>query len=119
VKPVLLGYLSARMDGSNDAVVNGRRVLAAFADREGYTLDEIFMDTDSAQPISAFVALLAAVRRGGAAAVVVPSVEHLGRTARERQTMRVLLEREGIARLLVAQPMGVAAGLDVRDVHDG
>jgi hypothetical protein len=69
MKPLLLGLVSARVASSPAAVENGRRLLASFADREGFELAEIYVDGRQGAPVSAWAALLGAIRRGSARAV--------------------------------------------------
>jgi hypothetical protein len=100
--PVLLGYQSLRLDSSPDAAENGRRILAAYAQREGYTLGLIFTDVAYGRMV-AFDALLNAVRAGGVAAVGVPTIDDLSSMPRMREAMRLRLEHAGGVRVVVAQ----------------
>jgi hypothetical protein len=105
VKPLLLGYQVSRLDSPADELVNGRRVLSAFADREGFALADVFVEHDVNRPLSAFAALIAAARAGGVEAVAVAAAADLGRIPRVRQLMRSRLEQEAGVRVLIAQPI--------------
>src|SRR5262245_30869707 len=102
MKPVLFGYQRARAGIESVDVINGRRVLAAFAEREGFTLGEINEETDPGRPSSALSALVAALPRLGVGAVAVPTLWDLGRTSWTVVAARHILERAG-ARLLVVE----------------
>jgi hypothetical protein len=101
-KPLLVGYQSLGLDSSPDAAENGRRILAAYAQREGYTLGMIFTDVAYGR-MAAFEALLDAVRAGGVAAVAVPTRDDLSPMPRMREAMRLRLEHAGGVRVVVVQ----------------
>jgi hypothetical protein len=109
VRPILLGYQTLRLDSGPEAAENGQRVLRAFAEREGFTLETVFTEVAYEGRLSALSALLERINRGGIAAVVVASPDDLGRLPRVRQAMRARLEREGHVRVLVAQIMTSSA----------
>jgi hypothetical protein len=104
-KPVLLGYQQLHANSSEDAAENGRRVLRAFAQREGYTIGMIFTEYVYGR-MQAFDALVDAVRAGGVSAVAVPELEDLAVMPRIREAMRLRLEHAGGVRVLVVQSVG-------------
>jgi hypothetical protein len=104
-KPLLVGYQSLRLDSSPDAAENGRRILAAYAQREGFALGVIFTDVAYGR-MAAFEALLDAVRAGGVAVVGVPTREDLSPMPRMREAMRLRLEHAGGVRVVVVQAAG-------------
>jgi hypothetical protein len=79
--------------------------LAEFTAREGFALTQVFVEQEPNRPCSALVALIEAVRRGGIAAVAVPTLEDLGRLPRVRRLMRDRLQREAGVRVLVVEPV--------------
>jgi hypothetical protein len=101
-KPLMLGYQSLRLDSSPDAAENGRRILAAYAQREGFALGVIFTDVAYGR-MAAFEALLNAVRAGGVAAVGVPTRDDLSPMPRMREAMRLRLENVGGVPVVVVQ----------------
>ena len=101
MKPVLYGYQTARAGTPAFEIDRGREALAAFAQREGFALGEIFVERDANHPSSALTALISAARRSGVAAVAVPTDEDLGRLPRVRRLMRTRLEREAGVQVLV------------------
>src|SRR5690242_19885265 len=57
VKPVLYGYQTVRAGTPAVEIDRGREALAAFAQREGFALGEIFVERDANHPSSALTAL--------------------------------------------------------------
>ncbi|MBT0771248.1 hypothetical protein KIH74_20075 [Kineosporia sp. J2-2] len=102
VKPMAVGYQRARGGPEAPEVVNGRRVMSAFARREGYSLTEVFEENDPTKPTAALNALVDVIKRLELRVVIVPNVWHLGRTAWTQQATRRLIERAG-ARVDVAE----------------
>jgi hypothetical protein len=118
VKPLALGYQVSRLDSPAAELVNGRRVVAAFAEREGFALAGVFVELDVNRPLSSFAALIMNARECGAEAVVVPAAEDLGRLPRVRQLLRERLEREAGVRVLIAQPVHGTAPVASADGAD-
>jgi hypothetical protein len=107
---VILGY--GRVDehtGPQDRAELAR-ALTRFADREGYALGELFVQTDALAPGAAFLAITdAARRREDVAAVVIPDMTHLGDTEERRGTMLAHLRRVTDVPVLVTTPRGSAS----------
>lgn len=103
VKPVLFGYLRLRVTATSGEETRGRRELAAFAQREGFSLAQVFVDANENRPHAALCRLIHVARQCDGAAVAVPHLGHLGSGPQARQEMRRRLERESSARLLIVQ----------------
>jgi hypothetical protein len=100
-RPVALGYQSLRLDSSDDAQEIGRRVLAAFAELQGYLLRGVYTEHAYAGRLPAFELLLSRVAREQVAAVIVPSLDDFGHTPRVRQAMQLRLGQMASLRILV------------------
>lgn len=98
----MVGYQRTQTGPESPDIVNGRRVLAAFAEREGYALSDIFEENDPTHPTAALHALMDVVQRLELRVVIVPNAWHLGRTAWTQQATRRQIERAG-ARVDVAE----------------
>jgi hypothetical protein len=97
-----LAFGYARVTGhvSEQAAQDMRKVLAAYAEREGCTLTEVFMDQEDSGS-SAFAALIDALNRSESPIVIVPSMGHFAHLPGLRIAMKNLIERETGARVLV------------------
>lgn len=93
VRPLILGYLLARPDTSGDLVDWLHSELANYAEREGFALAEVFVERENSSS-PALSALIDALRRGEAKAVVVPALDHLSGFPCGPHSLRLLLERE-------------------------
>jgi hypothetical protein len=74
-KPLLLGYLRMHLLMSDDELADAKDRLERFADLEGFTLGTVYVEHLETSP-AAFEALVEAVNRYEATAVVVPSMLH-------------------------------------------
>lgn len=104
VRPLLLGYQSARAATTPAALRAGRSALASYAQREGYTLGQIFLEADTREPLSALHALIEAAVREEAAAVAVPTAADLGRIPRIQHLVKQQMERAAEVRVLIITP---------------
>jgi len=77
-----------------------RDELAASAEREGYTLGEVFIERDTGGS-SAFAALIDALTQSKTPAVVVPDMCHFAHLLGLRVAMKDHLERETGARVVI------------------
>lgn len=93
-KPLLFGYQMARLDTTQDELLAGRAALVAFAQREGYALAEVYLESDLNRPTSALAALIAASRQRHVTAIAVPAATDLGRLKRVQELTKRRLERE-------------------------
>jgi hypothetical protein len=101
LKPVLIGYQTVRVSSSADEVAKGRRALADYAAKEGFSLADILIERDASRPRSALVALIDLVRRSDVAAVAVPTSLDLGRLPRVQRLTQERFEREAGVRVII------------------
>jgi hypothetical protein len=100
VRPLVLGYVRIRIGAVPGTVERSRLILVEFAVREGFTLEEIFMDEDENRSCAGLAGVIEAARRRRPVAVLVPHLGHLGLDARVQETMRSRMERESGVRVL-------------------
>ncbi len=101
-RPLLLGYIRARLTMTADEIDAARLSLAAFALAEGFALGTVYLEHPQTAP-AAFEALVDEVRRDNDVwAVAVPTEHHL--TDGGLQAMRRNLEHHGAVHLMVAAP---------------
>lgn len=103
MRPLAFGYLNPRPFTSSDDVAELKRELSAHANREGFSLADIYVEQIDSSA-SAFNALIEAMKRDEAPAVVVPALYHLARFPGLQLAMKEHLERETGARVLVMYP---------------
>jgi hypothetical protein len=103
MRPLIIGYLNPRPFTSDEEVARLKRELTSYADREGFSLADIYVEQVGSHA-SAFNALIDAVKRQDVQAVVVPALYHLARFPGLQLAMKELLERETGARVLVVYP---------------
>ena len=99
-RPLLLGYVRAHLLMTEAELSDTKRALAKFADVEGYTLGTVYVERIDRAP-SAFQALMDALQREEARAVVVPGMHHL--TVLEPPSLKDHLEHYIGARVLTAR----------------
>jgi hypothetical protein len=99
------GYLRVIGHVSEQAAQDMRKDLAAYAEREGYTLAKVFMDQEDSGS-SAFAALIDALNRSESPVVIVPSMGHFAHLPGLRIAMKNLIERETGAQVLVIPTAG-------------
>lgn len=95
-----LGYMRLAPDTSEQAARRLRAELAAGAEREGYTLGEVFIERDAGGS-SAFAALIDALTQSKTPVVLVPGMCHFAHLPGLRTAMRNHLERETGARVVI------------------
>lgn len=104
-QPLVLGYLRSRAADPPEVAAVLTAELRAYAEGEGLTLTDVYtdlMDPPAGHPERAgFCALMDAIRRHNAHAVIIPAPEHLSRRPSSYTARRTILEAEGGARLLV------------------
>jgi hypothetical protein len=102
MRPLVLGYIRARVLMTADEIAEAKVSLAAFALAEGLALGTVHLEHPRTAP-AAFEALVDEVRRDNDVwAVVVPTTHHL--TDGGLRTMRRDLEHHGAVHLMVAAP---------------
>jgi len=106
--PTMFGYMrfAVAVDGKdeNEAI---KRELAAQARREGFTLEQLFIERLRADEESAFSALTDALKSTEVRHVIVPSLWHFARSPGLQAAMRAHLETELGAKLRVVQGSSV------------
>ena len=95
-----LGYMRLPPDISEQAERRLRAELAAGAEREGYTLGEVFIERDVGGS-SAFAALIDALTQSETPVVLVPDMCHFAHLPGLRTAMKDHLERETGARVVI------------------
>lgn len=95
-----LGYMRLAPDVSELAAQRLQDELAAGAEREGYTLGEVFIER-GADGSSAFAALIDALTQSKTPAVVVPGMCHFAHLPGLRAAMKDHLERQTGARVVI------------------
>jgi hypothetical protein len=96
-----LGYMRLAPDISEQSARRLRDELAASAEREGYTLGEVFIERDTGGS-SAFATLIDALTQTKTPVVVVPGMCHFAHLPGLRTAMKDHLERETGARVVMA-----------------
>jgi hypothetical protein len=91
MRPLVLGFVRV-VSGPAAAEIELTGRMAGWAHREGYALGVTYREQDGN---GAFESLLQAIKRHGAAGVVVPSFEHLAPCPETR--VRELRERAGVS----------------------
>ncbi len=111
MRPIVFGYLSVPPRTSPRELERWRRAIEEFAERENFDLNGVFTDPRG-RAEGGFYALVEALRRDHAVAVVVPTVEHLGYVSAtfgaDRRTITRFL-RVRILTLPDVTPPGVSA----------
>jgi hypothetical protein len=97
------GYARIAAHASEQEVREMRKDPAAYAEREGYTLTEVFMEREDSGS-SEFAALIDEINRSEPPIVVVPSMCHFAHPPYLQIAMKDLIERETGARALVIAP---------------
>lgn len=100
-RPLALGYVREDSQMSKAELAHAKRVLAAFAEREGYALGTVYVERIERTP-AAFEALIATAIRDEAAAVIVPGASHLALIGSEAE-MAAHVARTTGARVLEAE----------------
>jgi len=94
------GYIRLPVGASEQSTQDLRSDLTDYAERQGYTLAEVFAEQE-ASGSSAFAALIDALKRSRTSIVVVPSLCHFAHLPGLRTAMRDLIEQETGARVVV------------------
>jgi hypothetical protein len=97
------GYARLSAHSSDHVARDLREDLAAYAEREGYLLAEVFIEREDSGS-SAFAALIDALNHSELPVVIVPSLCHFAYLPGLRIPMKDLIERETGARVLVIAP---------------
>ncbi|WP_234044835.1 recombinase family protein [Streptomyces adelaidensis] len=100
----MYGYMRlTASDDDNDETETIKRELAAYASREGFTLERLFIERLRANDESAFFTLIDALKNTEVKHVIVPSLWHFARLPGLQAAMCDHIEREIGARLWIVQ----------------
>jgi DNA invertase Pin-like site-specific DNA recombinase len=103
MRPAIYGYMRVvGSDEQDDEVQRTRRELAAYAEREGFALDQVFTESIRCSE-SAFYAMLEALKCHDVKDIIVPSLWHFARLPGLQDAMRQHIEQETGARIWVVQ----------------
>lgn len=103
MRPLIYGYM--RVVGNADQNDEPQRIkheLATYAEREGFTLDQVFTETINCSE-SAFYTMIEALKRYDVRDLLVPSLWHFARLPGLQDAMRQHIEHETGARLWIVQ----------------
>lgn len=102
MKPAIYGYMRVVSSDEHDEAQRIRRELAEYAEREGFTLDQVFTESIKRSE-SAFYTMIEALRRHDVKDIIVPSLWHFARLPGLQDAMRQHIEQETGARIWVIQ----------------
>lgn len=102
MKPVIYGYIRVVGSDDHDESQRVKRELAAYAEREGFTLDQVFTENATCSE-PAFYTMIEALKRYNVKHLLVPSLWHFARLPGLQDAMRQHIEHETGARLWVVQ----------------
>jgi hypothetical protein len=104
-QPLLFGYLRIRITDDPGRAYWGQRLIRDYAEREGYTLAQVFVEENENAPCAALVQLIDAARHREGAAVAVPDRQDLGSYAPAQHQLRRRLPHEaGVPVIVIAAP---------------
>jgi len=103
VRPLIYGYLRIWTDTSEDEAARTERELIDFAERERFTVAEIFVERPYL-PVTAFDGLIQAISRTETKDIVVPDLSHFCPYHGLGETMKAILEHIAGARVWVIGP---------------
>lgn len=89
------GYVHADLYVNGESFAAAHQDLAAFADHEGFTLAQIFVE-DEGNHTSAFAELMDAIKVNDVRCVIIPSLLHLGRLSGLRAAISARLKAEAV-----------------------
>ncbi len=105
MRPLICGYLRIWTDTSEDVAARTERELIDFAEREGFTAVEIFVERPYL-PVTAFDGLIQGITRTETKDIVVPDLSHFCPYHGLGKAMKAILEHVGGARVWVIGPWG-------------
>ncbi|CBG70018.1 conserved hypothetical protein [Streptomyces scabiei 87.22] len=106
MRPEIYGYMRVvSSDEVDDESERVKRELAAYAQREGFALDQVFTENIRCSE-SAFYVMLDSLKRHDVRDVIVPSLWHFARLPGLQNAMRQHIEQETGARIWVVQGQG-------------
>ena len=102
MRPAIYGYMRVASSGEPGETEHIRRELAVYAEREGFTLHQVFTENIKCSE-SAFCTMVEALKRHGVRNIIVPSLWHFARLPGLQEAMRQYIEQETSARIWVVQ----------------
>lgn len=103
MRPAIYGYMRVASDqGDLEETERIKRELSAYAEREGFTLEDVFTENVQCSE-SAFGTLLDAIKRSEVKNVIVPSLWHFARLPGLQNAMKYHIEQEIGASIWVVQ----------------
>ncbi|WP_239396683.1 recombinase family protein [Frankia sp. CiP3] len=102
MRPTIYGYMRVATADDGDEVERIRRELTEYAEREGFTLDQVFTEQIQCSE-SAFYTLLDTLKRSDVRNVIVPSLWHFARLPGLQEAMKTHIEQETGATIWVVQ----------------
>jgi hypothetical protein len=103
MRPTIYGYMRVASGGeTDDDAQRIKHELTEYAQREGFTLDQMFTENIRCSE-SAFYAMLEALKRHDVKDIIVPSLWHFARLPGLQDAMRQHIEQEAGARIWVVQ----------------
>ncbi|HEV7827622.1 MAG TPA: recombinase family protein, partial [Pseudonocardiaceae bacterium] len=94
VRPLIYAYLRAREGASEQEDAQVRRELTAYAQREGFTVAESFVERPWLSGTSALDALIETIEQTGVRDVVVPSLNHFSRAGQHASLEKAVIEKQ-------------------------
>lgn len=102
MKPTIYGYMRVASSDEHNETERIRRELAEYAEREGFTLDQVFTESIKCSE-SAFYTMIEELRRHDVKDIIVPSLWHFARLPGLQDAMRQHIEQETGAHIWVVQ----------------
>jgi len=103
VKPLIYGYLRVWTDTSEQDAARTEGALIAYAEREGFTVAEIFVERPYL-PVRAFTGLIQAIRHTETKDIVIPDLTHFCPFHDLGETMKAIIEHIAGARVWTIRP---------------
>ena len=103
MKPLIYGYLRVWTDTPDDEAARTQHELTDYAQLEGFTLAEIFIERPYL-PVPAFSGLIQAIQRTETKDIVVPDLSHFCPYNAPGDAMKAILEHVADARVWVIRP---------------
>lgn len=105
VRPLRYAYLRLRQGASEAENAGNRRELVAYAQREGFTVAELFVERPWLSGTSALDVLVETVAQTGVRDVVVPGLNHLSRAGQHASPQKRAAERQIGGRIWTVHPV--------------
>ncbi|MGW1715598.1 recombinase family protein [Streptomyces sp. NPDC002156] len=103
MRPAIYGYMRVvSIEESDDESERVKRELTAYAQREGFALDQVFTENIRCSE-SAFSVMLDSLKLHDVKDIIVPSLWHFARLPGLQDAMRQHIEQETGARIWVVQ----------------